>query len=309
MQKKGVIGIVAVCSPKNSEVERKYAIELAEGLRTILNQDNTITVLPSSISDIMVAAGYSIPGILIRELNKAKLLQTECNIRIVVDPSYTRIFSGQITEYIDNPGEDLKLAFVAPNLNDNPNMKVGNFVEPNFNKIGNVVVPNFNKVINFAAPNLNMKVFDFAPNLNIYNVSNFLFSIQSSIKQILNETPPTSTYHHPEPIPAVRVDGLYQAEKYTNWCTCLRFYSDLTVISDIGPRIPKYASEWFHKYDYQILKGTYKIKGSHIKFRCTSYYKGTVDYDGEIKGEILILESHTLNNDSKDVKEYKFIKF
>lgn len=289
MQKKGVIGIVAVCSPKNSEVERKYAIELAEWLRTILNQDNTITVLPSSISDIMVVAGCATPGILMRELNKVKLLQTECNIRIVVDPLYTHIFDSRVYSHclypiIDNPGEGLKLAFGSTNLNNYPNMKVFDFFPPNLNKI-------------------------LAPDLDNIRVNNFVILIQFKIKQILNETPPTSTYHHPEPIPAVRVDGLYQAEKYTNWCTCLRFYSDLTVISDIGPRIPKYASEWFHKCDYQILKGTYKINGSHIKFRCTSYYKGTVDYYGEIKGEILILESHTLNNDSKDVKEYKFIKF
>jgi len=86
--KKGIIAIVATCAPGNSDAERKYTTAVADEVRTELDEDKTITLLPSSISDNLVA-GSAVPGFVssVRELKKAaSRLPAECNVLIVVGP-------------------------------------------------------------------------------------------------------------------------------------------------------------------------------------------------------------------------------
>ncbi len=85
---KGIIAMVTVCASSNSDAERKYTTAVAEEIRTELNEDKTITLLSSSISDSLVA-GSAVPGCVSSadELRKAaSRLPAECNVLIVVGP-------------------------------------------------------------------------------------------------------------------------------------------------------------------------------------------------------------------------------
>jgi hypothetical protein len=65
--------------------------------------------------------------------------------------------------------------------------------------------------------------------------------------------------------------------------------------------------QWFNKEKPSLSKVSYTILGSKIKFSTTSSY-GTVDYQGEIKEESLILNSYSHINGHKATYNFFFMK-
>ena len=104
--KKGVIAIVARCTAENSDAERKYTHAVADLLRVKLAEDTTITLLPASITDDIVA-GFVVPGYVSSGTNELKSvsskLPSECNILIVVGPFPKN--EGWFQIWIDRPSD------------------------------------------------------------------------------------------------------------------------------------------------------------------------------------------------------------
>lgn len=108
--------------------------------------------------------------------------------------------------------------------------------------------------------------------------------------------------------PTVRVDGVYQSKKISDYYSYLRFYADGLVIGVSSTGLPVHIAKWFNRgwsEKSRESKGIYTVSGSNIKFSLTSS-KGTVDHEGEIQGENLVLRSHSHINGYRGVYEYRF---
>lgn len=120
--KKGVVAIVSVSASGNSDAERKYTAAIAEEVRAQLNDDKTITVLPSSVSDNTVA-GFVVPGFVSTDdelKTAASRLPAECNVLIVAGPFPTG--SGWFSVRIDRPNDlaGVSFNFGPPKLDGSP---------------------------------------------------------------------------------------------------------------------------------------------------------------------------------------------
>ncbi|HYX72948.1 MAG TPA: toll/interleukin-1 receptor domain-containing protein [Nitrososphaera sp.] len=109
--------------------------------------------------------------------------------------------------------------------------------------------------------------------------------------------------------PTVRLDGLYQIKRGSDW-NYLRFYGDGSVIAATvaGDNAQK-VFEWFTKewaVENTEAKGRFTISGAQITFVDSDKY-GDVDYEGEIQGDHLILRWHSHINDNRGVGEYEFV--
>ena len=103
--------------------------------------------------------------------------------------------------------------------------------------------------------------------------------------------------------PSIRCDGVYyrKASGYTEY---LRFFEDGTVISMSAIWTIDQIKDYFNKsYDNT---GKYEIVENKISFRTTNKF-GSVDYNGQIYKNKLILNSHSLiNGNRRDNVEFLF---
>lgn len=86
--KPAVVALIAMCTPENTDDARKYILALTDLLRAGLNQDQTISILPASVSDNAVSK-LSIPGFVssLDEVKKAaSRLPSECNVLVIIGP-------------------------------------------------------------------------------------------------------------------------------------------------------------------------------------------------------------------------------
>jgi hypothetical protein len=85
-----------------------------------------------------------------------------------------------------------------------------------------------------------------------------------------------------------------------SYSSYLRFYSDGVVIQVSSTGTPTEIQSWFNEPYEQ--SGKYSVSGSSIKFSIVSS-KGTVDYDGLIRGSSLVLSrfSHINNSSASEI--------
>lgn len=105
-------------------------------------------------------------------------------------------------------------------------------------------------------------------------------------------------------------DGLYQSEKIDNSWKYARFYEDGTVITVSSTGSPVKISRWFKKENIankNFSRGRYEIKNGRLVFSSTSAY-GTVDYEGVIQDDELILNLHSHINDHRSKGTYRFVQ-
>jgi hypothetical protein len=107
--------------------------------------------------------------------------------------------------------------------------------------------------------------------------------------------------------PAVRVDGVYQSKKDGSSYEYLHFFADGSVITVSSEGTPTDIAKWFIKDSPSVSKGKYILTGQHIKFSSTDSY-GSVDYDGDIKDDILYLKTFSHINNYRGSDEFKFVK-
>ena len=110
--------------------------------------------------------------------------------------------------------------------------------------------------------------------------------------------------------PTVRLDGIYQSKRVGDFDSCIRFYPDGLVIRTSTASSPDKIAEWFNREWVERenkQKGIYTISGSKIRFSTTSS-AGTIELEGAIQGDNLILNSHSHINGYRGVYEYTFIQ-
>lgn len=124
----------------------------------------------------------------------------------------------------------------------------------------------------------------------------------SDVKESLEESDNLSTFS------IVRFNGLYQSEKIDDYWCYHRFYDDGTVFTVSSSGKPEDVIRWLTKENRaKYSSGTFLTVGREIKFSSTDDY-GTVDYDGRIEGNKLILKHHSHINGNRGVSEYTFRK-
>jgi hypothetical protein len=109
----------------------------------------------------------------------------------------------------------------------------------------------------------------------------------------------------------INYNGIYQSEKVNDYWGYLRFYDDGTVIAVSSTGTPKEISRWFNKENSERIEfstGHYTIENHIITFSVTSS-RGTVDYEGIILDDTLILDSYSHINEYQDSQQYDFVRF
>jgi hypothetical protein len=102
-----------------------------------------------------------------------------------------------------------------------------------------------------------------------------------------------------------RFDGLYQSP-VSDYFAYLRFYDDKKVISVSTSGTPEQIASWFNENHANVSIGTWSLAGQTIAFATTSSY-GTVEYQGEIGQDQLILQVHSLINGHQASQVYSFV--
>ena len=107
--------------------------------------------------------------------------------------------------------------------------------------------------------------------------------------------------------PTVRLDGIYQSKGINDFDSVIRFYADGLVIRTSTTGAPDTIAKWFNRgwAETKGQKGKYVISGSNIQFSTRSS-AGSIDLDGTIEGDSLILKSHSHINGHRTVREYRF---
>ncbi len=123
-------------------------------------------------------------------------------------------------------------------------------------------------------------------------------------------SPPPPT----QPVPSdtasyvrLRFDGLYQSVQRHDYWRYLRFYDDGLVlsVSSTGPE-PSKIARWFSRENKEKNShGTYSLTGRQIMFAATST-SGTVDYEGTVEGDTMVLKSYSHINGNRGVTQYDF---
>jgi hypothetical protein len=109
---------------------------------------------------------------------------------------------------------------------------------------------------------------------------------------------------------AIRVDGVYQSEKINDSYHYLRFYDDGLVIAANVFGSPEEIATWFNRKwaeENDVSKGIFVISGYSIEFSATSS-RGTVDYEGEIEGQRLVIRVHSHINNYRNASVFEFIQ-
>ena len=109
---------------------------------------------------------------------------------------------------------------------------------------------------------------------------------------------------------SLQFDGVYQSEKEGDYWHYARFYKDHTVITVSSTGKPKEIFHWFKKENIinkNLSNGLYSINNSRLVFSSTDTY-GTVDYEGMIQEDTLILNWYSHINFHRGNGKYNFIK-
>jgi hypothetical protein len=115
--------------------------------------------------------------------------------------------------------------------------------------------------------------------------------------------------------PTVRVDGVYQSKKIGlgiigEYYQYLRFYADGLTVSASASAEPYQIIWWLNKESAErpgASKGVYTISGPKLKCSLSSS-DGTVEYEGEIQGDFLVMRTHSHINGHRGIYEYKFVQ-
>ena len=113
----------------------------------------------------------------------------------------------------------------------------------------------------------------------------------------------------------LRFDGLYESDRQAGpqqtsqqhyYWQYLRFYDDglVLTVSTNGPQ-PSQIARWFTRESNAGSKGTYSLTGRRITFAATSS-SGTVDYEGRIEGDTIIVKHHSHINGNRGVTQFDF---
>lgn len=108
------------------------------------------------------------------------------------------------------------------------------------------------------------------------------------------------------PAAPVRYDGLYTSPEEEGSTGYLRFYADGTVVTVSSTGTAAQVSKWMDKEHSGVSTGKYTVRGSRIEFRSTNGY-GSVDYAGHLEGLVMKLSIHSLINDYRADKTYRFV--
>ena len=102
-------------------------------------------------------------------------------------------------------------------------------------------------------------------------------------------------------------DGIYKADE-GEFSYYLRFYDDGTVIEVGQPHAtnPDSLTYWFRKGVPTLASGKYEVVGDQVNFS-TSNSSGTVDFQGSIGLQNLVLDVHSRINNSKRKLEFRFV--
>lgn len=106
------------------------------------------------------------------------------------------------------------------------------------------------------------------------------------------------------PATDLRTDGVYQALQ-GDYSGYLRFYDDHTVITVSSSGTPADLASWFHKGQSQVSEGTWAIVGTTIQFTARSS-AGSVEYQGDVGENQLILHVHSFINGYQHTEAYQF---
>ena len=124
----------------------------------------------------------------------------------------------------------------------------------------------------------------------------------AEVKEFLKVNDDLSTFS------IVRFNGLYESEIIDDYWSYLRFYDDGTVLSVSSIGSSKDVIKWLTKEKQDVRSsGTFSTVGREIKFSTVSM-QGSVDYEGRIEGNKLILKHHSHINGNRGVTEYSFRK-
>ena len=102
-----------------------------------------------------------------------------------------------------------------------------------------------------------------------------------------------------------RSDGVYYS-KYSNYTYYIRFYDDGIVITTSSTGTISQIKNWFNKDHDDISIGKFNIIDDKISFSSTSSF-GTIDYNGQILHNKLLLNSYShINGNKRNNIEYLF---
>lgn len=104
----------------------------------------------------------------------------------------------------------------------------------------------------------------------------------------------------------IQFNGLYQSTQTENYWSYLRFYDDGLVLQVSSTGNPEQVARWLirdNKENYS--SGEYRLVGRKISFTTTSR-EGSVDYDGTLHGNTMVLASHSHINEHRSTDEYVF---
>jgi TIR domain len=106
--------------------------------------------------------------------------------------------------------------------------------------------------------------------------------------------------------PTVRTEGLNRSKRIGDYWSYLRFYGDGTVLTASSSGSPEQVIAWLNPENVFVSRGTRTISGRQISFTATST-QGSVDYEGEIEGELLTLRIHSRINANRSITDYDFV--
>lgn len=105
----------------------------------------------------------------------------------------------------------------------------------------------------------------------------------------------------------LRFDGLYQHPEEGGYTGYLRFYEDGTVLQVTSTGTPQQVAVWLKKDNAaKYSAGRFVLDGSSISFVATSTM-GSVEYSGQVGGDELVLQVHSLINDYRATNTYTFV--
>jgi hypothetical protein len=113
--------------------------------------------------------------------------------------------------------------------------------------------------------------------------------------------------------PVLRFDGIYQSEREADgqpaYWSYVRFYADGAVIEVGSTGDPLQIRKWFTKENNgnkNFSRGRYEIKDDQVAFSTTSD-SGTVDYEGAVHKDGLVLRSYSHINEYRATRTYRFV--
>ena len=107
----------------------------------------------------------------------------------------------------------------------------------------------------------------------------------------------------------IRFDGIYQSYKINNnYWGYHRFYDDKTVLSVSSRAQPEEIMRYLTKKNRNYgSQGIYSIKEKNISFSSIGE-AGTVNYEGIIENDKIVLKHFSQINGHRDVIEYYFLR-